>query len=229
MVDAACRPILLTRTGQIGHRGVPTVSIVVILLVLSSFPSPCPIGGRGAPHSQKHSLCDPSNLLTGNGGQSFKSKSPKRASCISRSFTGAQIHPRARKIHHGTPAWNQRPPSARPSETASNLTPSMPVSHSPRLACNMTRLHLNPSLHLACSASRSINQSIDQCLARNFYRLVAAHLSSALRVLVAQEQRTGWDASRAPPIRYHVDGNLAAKTRSNHPNGVVGVALGCSS
>lgn len=52
----------------------------------------------------------------------------------------------------------------------------------------------------------------------------AAHTPPALRR--STSSALGGRASRAPPNWYHVDGNLAAKTRSNHPNGVVGVALG---
>lgn len=44
---------------------------------------------------------------------------------------------------------------------ASNLTPSMPVSHSPGLACDLTRLQLNPLLQPHCPASRSIKESIN--------------------------------------------------------------------
>lgn len=139
--------------------------------------------------------------------------------------------PKAKKIHHNTPACNQRPTSAQPrQQTACNLTPSMPVSHSPGLACNLTRLHLNPIYPIQRRpASRSINQSIDQCLSRYRHRalrLVPAHPAPALRRSTSSALGAGWEASRAPPNWYHVDGNLASKTRSNHPNGVVGVALG---
>lgn len=43
-----------------------------------------------------------------------------------------------------------------------------------------------------------------------------------------QQHPWGWEPSRPPANWYHVDGNLAAKTRSNHPNGVVGSRAGVS-
>lgn len=158
MVDAACRPILLTRPGQI----VP-IHRHAALPLLSSPHVPAHERSR-CTTSKKNINCAIHQSLDRQRWSIFHVELAETGVLhLEFIYWCTNASPKARKIHYSWPACNQRPSSAQPrQQTACNLTPSMPVSHSPGLACNLTRLQLNPSLPPI--SAQPVDQSINQLI-----------------------------------------------------------------
>lgn len=160
MVDAACRPILLTGTGQI----VPIHRHAALCFAL--FPPLPPAREQAWCTTSKQTSCAIRQSLDRQRWSTFHVELAETGvlhlAFIYWCTNASPNRKQGKSITTRQHAINDRPLPNLANRTACNLTPSTPVSHSPGLACNLTRLHLNPS-NLP-SAAQPADQSINQLI-----------------------------------------------------------------
>ena len=211
MVDAACRPILANQTWAIWPSQVSLSAAMSCLLFKT------PIVHCAIHQSRDRKPWSIFQLDMTETGVLHYAPHVLAHKCLLEQGKSITAHQHA--INH---PLLPRPRQQELRQRACNLTPLDARVSLPKPRVQLDPAPPEPHLQLiqssrsaVCPASRSINQSIHHCLAAPLPSTPAPHL---FRVIVPRA--THWGAS---PNWYHVDGNLAAKTRSTHPNGVVGV------